>query len=56
MRPVRPYLPSCAGFTQADFTSGFADRGVGFNLSNAGDYVYEVGVERWGCFVSRPWL
>lgn len=42
-----PYLPACASSSLSDFRENFDNRGVAFNLSNAGKYVYDVSSERW---------
>lgn len=39
-----PYLPACASNSLNDFRENFASRGVSFDLSNLGKYVYEVSV------------
>ncbi|KAI7837809.1 hypothetical protein COHA_008437 [Chlorella ohadii] len=36
-----PYLPTCSSKSLNDFRENFANRGVKFNLSNAGQYVYD---------------
>jgi hypothetical protein len=42
--PVPPYLPQCSGLTQQEFSSEYPSRGVAFNLTNAGEYAWQVGV------------
>lgn len=42
LEQLDPYIPSCSSYTQGDFKQKFLSRGVEFNLSNAGDYVYNV--------------
>lgn len=42
-----PYLPACASSSLSDFRENFDNRGVAFNLSNAGKYVYDVSAQRW---------
>ncbi len=37
-----PLLPSCSHYTADEFREKFLSRGPAFNLSNAGDYVYDV--------------
>lgn len=37
-----PYLPTCSSKSLNDFRENFANRGVKFNLSNAGQYIYDV--------------
>lgn len=39
--PVPPYLPDCSGESVQRFWDTYRTRGGKFNLSNAGDYVYE---------------
>ncbi|PSC74601.1 zinc metalloprotease [Micractinium conductrix] len=38
---LQPYIPSCSDHAPSDFALGWNDRGQYFNVSNAGEYVYE---------------
>lgn len=42
VRPIEPFLPTCSVYTLEDFRADFGTRGIAFNLSNAGDYIYDV--------------
>lgn len=37
-----PFIPTCSGFSIDTFEEKWSSRGLQFNLSNAGDYVYDV--------------
>lgn len=41
VRPIEPFLPTCSVYTLEDFRADFGTRGIAFNLSNAGDYIYD---------------